>query len=214
MKMHILICTPHEKFRLFSNEEILSELLSIYKGINTGEISCIQAKLPERSYEQRLSDEPISIFDDINIKITFRDENAQKKSINMKFRVKFTKNFMHLTSNFLLKLKNSGNFDKNVGKKEIPLITEDNLYKIFTIAKELGVKWLLLTNFNFKYPKIVSTNYHFITGFINPGSLLLELDSCHGKFVLELKNPRLFTNSPTPELIEIKKIIKSYSENC
>ncbi|MHA1264601.1 MAG: hypothetical protein ACTSRS_05120 [Candidatus Helarchaeota archaeon] len=213
MKTHILICTPNEKFQLFSNSKTLHELQTIYENIKSKEIVLPEGDLSEISDKDRLSEEYITVFEDIDVKITFKDENTHKRSIHMKFQVKLSENLIHLTSKRVLTLKRSTMFDKYTKGQRIPLITESNLFKFFTIAKELGINWILLTTFNFMRPTISPKNYHFLTGFTGPESIILIVNSYYGQIALELKKTHLLTNTIAPEIIEIKKIIEKYSKD-
>lgn len=210
MKLHLQILTPQESFQLYSNQERLNNLFTIYKNIKSGDIPSFGSMISGIPDEKRQSEKPLATFDNIGVKITFKDESTRKKSINLIYSIIFTENFIQLTSKRLMILKNSPIFKKYFEEKKIPLITEENLYNIFTIAKDLQVSWVLLTNFNFTFPRSLPQNYHFLTGFVGSGSTLLIVESFAGQIALEFKKLRLFTDAPAQEIVEIEKFIRNH----
>jgi hypothetical protein len=210
MKIHIQILTPEEKFQLYSKEDRLGALLQRYEDIKSGEITLSRGIVPEIPNEQRLAEKPLATFNNIGIKITFKDEFFSKKSIDMNFSIRFTENFMQMTSKRLETLKESIILKKTFETKTIPLITEENLKDLFEIAHALQINWILLANFNFPLPKISLQTSHFLTGFKGSDSILLKLESPYGQIALELKKSRLYTNAPAPEIVEIEKFLNHH----
>jgi hypothetical protein len=210
MKLHVLILTPEGTFQLYSKQDRLDDLLQRYEGIKSGEITSTRGIIPAIPNEQRLSEKPIATFEQISVKITFKDEFFSKKSINMTFSTGFTENFLQLTSIRSEILKKSAFFKKILETTTIPLITEENLKDIFEITKELKINWSFLTNFNFPLQKISLQNSHFLTGPKGSDSLLLQLESPYGQIALELKKPRLYTNAPAPQIVEIEKFLNHH----
>lgn len=207
MKLHVLIITPEGAFQLYSKQDRLDDLLQRYEGIKSGEITTSKGIIPVFSNEERLSEKPLATFANIGIKITFKDESLTKKSIDMKFSIRFTEKFMQITSNRSEILKESIFYKKILETKTIPLITEENLKAIFEIAKALQINWTLLQTFNFSLQRMALQDSHFLTGPKGSDSLLLKLESHNGQIALELKKPRFYTDAPAPEIVEIEKFL-------
>ncbi len=213
MKIHVQILTSQDMFQLYSNPQNLKQLLTLYEKLTSGDITSHKPTISGIPDEQRLSEQSVATFNDMQVKITYKDAKAQKNSINLKFNITFTENFIHLISKRVLIYKKSQHFKHFWEEKKLPLITEANLYKIYEIARELNINWILLTNFNFQLQNISLQTEHFLTGSIDPSSILLIVESFYGQFTLELNKPRFFTNAPAQEIVEIKKIIQDFITN-
>jgi hypothetical protein len=213
MKLHIQISTPEENLHLFAKEDRLDELRTIYEGIKTGEIPFSKGIFSDISDKQRLSEEPIVAFNNIQVKLTFKDENIRKKTIKLNCSVKLSENFMHLTSSRLTALKKGPTFGAILGKRDLPVVNEDNLSRIFDIAQELQINWIFLTDFNFTLSKMALQNNHFLTGLVGSDTILLRGESLQGQFAVELTKVRLFTNARAKEIIEIDKFFKIHLKN-
>jgi hypothetical protein len=213
MKLHILISTPDEDLQLYAKEDHLNELRTIYEGIKTGEISFSNSGISEIPDERRLSEEPIVDLNNIQVKITFKDESLRKKTIKLNYAVKLAEHFLRLTSTRLIALKKSPTFGSILDKKDLPLIKEDSLSRIFDLAKELQINWIFLTDFSFALPNMALQNTHFLTGFAGSDTVLLRGESLQGQFALEFSKFRLYTNARAKEIVEIDKFLKKYLKN-
>lgn len=213
MKIHILIQTPQQNFQLFAKQHSLNEFIKGYEYITSGDVIFPERQMPEFLDKERLSEDALATFTDIKVKLTFKNCKAQKLSISLRFSISFTENFINLTSNALQKLKNNPIHLNISKKKEIPLISEENLCNLPEIANDLQVNWLFLTNFNFPLQKLTQQKYHFHTGHVGFDSLLLRVESSNGDIALELSKPRLLSNAPAPEILEIAKRVINYELN-
>ena len=82
MKIHIQIITPQESYQLYSEQHNLNDLLTLHENIRSGDITPPKGIISEISNEQRLSEKPVVTFDDIKVKIAFKDEDILHLAIS------------------------------------------------------------------------------------------------------------------------------------
>jgi hypothetical protein len=213
LKLHILIETPEVKAQLFSKSEVLDELSKIYESLKSGEIKPAEGVVPEITNEQYLTKKPIATFNKISVKITFKDDDNKKRSIGAQSEIIFTEASMQITSRRLISLKEKNIYQKYIGNREIPIITEENISKLFDLAKELNIFWFLLMDFHFDLRKLSLQDSHFYTGPADPTELLLKVTTTTGDIVIVLKKRQFRFDIPAKKIVEMRHLIKDLTKS-
>ncbi|NVM27689.1 MAG: hypothetical protein HWN65_02515 [Candidatus Helarchaeota archaeon] len=164
---------------------------------------CSHALFEPSSFEK-----PLVYFENIGVKIIFRNENNKRKAISAHCEIGFTETEMQITARKLSDLLSKGKSGKLEG---LPKIDEENLYRLKTLAKELKVPWWYLMDISFNLENVVSKGFTFRWGAHGSTNLILRVNSPHGEILVELVKKKFNARSPADQLVKIDRIVHKHS---
>ena len=150
-----------------------------------------------------------SLFENIGVKIVFRNPKNKVDSISARCTIRFTEKTMNIQAKKLAASLNE-NIAKNIA---IPEIVEANLYQIKDLAKEMKVPWWWLMDITFDLKNIAVQGFDFRLGWRSSTNLGLLVKSPQGDIHIELMKQRANTRVPSEKLRQISNIIKKYNKD-
>ncbi len=163
-----------------------------------------------------ITDATRAYYDKIRVIVRYKDEKNKKNVIGVICTINLTEEYLQIISNYIVFLMTREKYKTKFKDKDIPVITEENLYQIKELAKRLKVKRRLLENFYFDLNKITVKGFKRFSDYskpryeIAPSTLQLEIDSAHGVIVVLLETQKVFNpfTRKAPKLVELSKLIK------
>jgi hypothetical protein len=200
-----------EKIRLYSNQDTLRAFIGVFEKLKSGKINVAEIqKIPELPIEERLSGRFIASFDNIGVKITFKDGNNKKRTISAPAKVEFTSLTMQIVATVRYELIKDKKYKDLIESNIVPLYIEESLDQMDEIAKELKVNWVYLLNISFDLKKTLVQGFISRLGIIPSKNLMLQVDSTLGAISIELSKKQFSLWSPASDLIKIEEIIKEF----